>query len=306
MFTHRADRSRRRSSAAASARPTSCTTGCSRTARAAASSREAPPQLDDVQRRILADVESRATPLASFARPRSATQAHWAELEAKRTGSSPRPRRSSPRGGEHVRAAPGKEFVVRLHSYDVELGLDDPWFRRARRTGCSTSRTRTSACGRSSSTSTSGTRSRSRRRRAQVVAALAPRLQRPAPAEGFSLPRRRRRGHGAVRVRCRQRARRAVRGRLGLAAARRELPDRRTSSRSASRPSAIQLHGAEGHAHLLQHGRLPPRRLRDDEAARARDRDVLLAGFARFADRAELSTSGRADGLDPAQRFALS
>ena len=32
-------------------------------------------------------------------------------------------------GGEHVRVRPGKEFVVRLQSYGVELGADDPWFR---------------------------------------------------------------------------------------------------------------------------------------------------------------------------------
>ena len=31
-------------------------------------------------------------------------------------------------GGEHVRVRPGKEFVVRLQSYGVELGLTDPWF----------------------------------------------------------------------------------------------------------------------------------------------------------------------------------
>ena len=33
------------------------------------------------------------------------------------------------KGGEHVRVRAGKEFVVRLHSYGVPLGLDDPWFR---------------------------------------------------------------------------------------------------------------------------------------------------------------------------------
>ncbi len=27
-----------------------------------------------------------------------------------------------------MRVRPGKEFVVRLQSYGVELGLDDPWF----------------------------------------------------------------------------------------------------------------------------------------------------------------------------------
>src|SRR4029078_9438213 len=31
-------------------------------------------------------------------------------------------------GGEHVRGRPGKEFVVRLQSYGVVLGPDDPSF----------------------------------------------------------------------------------------------------------------------------------------------------------------------------------
>ena len=35
------------------------------------------------------------------------------------------------KGGEHVRVRAGKEFVVRLHSYGAQLGLDDPWFRAA-------------------------------------------------------------------------------------------------------------------------------------------------------------------------------
>ena len=30
---------------------------------------------------------------------------------------------------EGLRVRAGKEFVVRLHSYEVDLGLDDPWFR---------------------------------------------------------------------------------------------------------------------------------------------------------------------------------
>ena len=67
-----------------------------------------------------------------------------------------------------------------------------------------------------------------------------------------------------------------------------------------------RVHGAEGHAHLLQHGRLPPRRLLDDEPARARDGDVLLARLARVADRAELRRSpGSLDELDEPTRFAL-
>ena len=52
--------------------------------------------------------------------------------------------------------------------------------------------------------------------------------------------------------------------------------------------------GPAGTLRLLQHGRLPPRRLLDDEPARARDGHVLLAGLARVADRAELHVHGRA------------
>ena len=42
-----------------------------------------------------------------------------------------------------------------------------------------------------------------------------------------------------------------------------------------------RVHRAEGDAHLLQHGRLPSRRLLDDEPARARDGHVLVARLAR-------------------------
>ena len=54
------------------------------------------------------------------------------------------------------------------------------------------------------------------------------------------------------------------------------------------------VHGAGGHAPLLQHRRVPSRRLLDDEAARARDGDVLVAGLARRPDRAQLHVHGRA------------
>ena len=46
--------------------------------------------------------------------------------------------------------------------------------------------------------------------------------------------------------------------------------------------------GSQGDAHLLQHGGLPPRRVLDDRPARARDGDVLLPRVARVPDRAEL------------------
>ena len=58
--------------------------------------------------------------------------------------------------------------------------------------------------------------------------------------------------------------------------------------------SVARVHGAEGDADLLQHGRLPPRRLLDDEPARPRDGDLLVARVARVADRAELRLRGLA------------
>ena len=87
-----------------------------------------PPQLDDAQRGILAEVRSRGSRCA-----RSTSS-----FSTRRTGrGSPNSATASSRpteadlaaGGEHVRVRPGKEFVVRLQSYGVELGLDDPWFR---------------------------------------------------------------------------------------------------------------------------------------------------------------------------------
>ena len=47
------------------------------------------------------------------------------------------------------------------------------------------------------------------------------------------------------------------------------------------RGGGADVHGPGGHAPLLQHRRVPPRRLLDDEAARARDGDVLVARLAR-------------------------
>ncbi len=79
-----------------------------------------------------------------------------------------------------------------------------------------------------------------------------------------------------------------------LAAARPELPDRGRARGARSGGGGADVHGAGGHARLLQHGRLPPRRLLDDEPARARDGHVLLARLARVADRAELHVHGRA------------
>ena len=86
------------------------------------------PTLDAVQQRILGDVEERGFSVASFDEV-FGDAAHWSELEAMRDHFVSETEADLAKGGEHVRVRAGKEFVVRLHSYGVELGMDDPWFR---------------------------------------------------------------------------------------------------------------------------------------------------------------------------------
>ena len=86
---------------------------------------------------------------------------------------------------------------------------------------------------------------------------------------------------------------------LAVASARRQLSARRRVRCEDRRPRG-QLHCAEGHADLLQHLRLPPRRLRDGQAARPGDGDVLVTGVACVAHRAELHDSrGRLERARP-------
>ena len=80
----------------------------------------------------------------------------------------------------------------------------------------------------------------------------------------------------------------------------------RTSSRRSSRRRRCSIHGARGHARLLQHGRLPPRRLLDDEAARARDGDVLVAASLASLTVRSFDYTSSLDELDAPTRFALS
>ncbi len=85
------------------------------------------PELDDVQRRILAELESEGFALTTFSElfPDEETwrgvdaqaQTFVSDTEAALTGDS-----------EKLRVRPGKEFVVRLFSYGVDIGPDDPWF----------------------------------------------------------------------------------------------------------------------------------------------------------------------------------
>ena len=86
------------------------------------------PPLDDVQRRILADVESTGYSVASF-EELFADAGHWNDLEAMRDRFVAETEADLATGGEHLRVRAGKEFVVRLHSYGAAIALDDPWFR---------------------------------------------------------------------------------------------------------------------------------------------------------------------------------
>ena len=87
------------------------------------------PKLDDVQRRILADVEADGYATVSFTDLFGDDD--WQELEAMRDRFVAETEADLAKGGDNVRVRAGKEFVVRMHSYDAQLSLDDPWFRTA-------------------------------------------------------------------------------------------------------------------------------------------------------------------------------
>jgi hypothetical protein len=91
-----------------------------------------PPQLDDVQRDVLEHLraEGYATvPLTELVPDPGV----WEELEAvgARFAAETEAGLAQEReGGEaELRRRAGKEFLVRKYSWDVELGLDDPWLR---------------------------------------------------------------------------------------------------------------------------------------------------------------------------------
>jgi hypothetical protein len=84
-------------------------------------------ELDEVQRRIVADVESDGYSLVTFGDLFS--EKHWNEVESQGANLISATETDLAKGGENVRVRPGKEFVVRLHSYGADLGMHDPWFR---------------------------------------------------------------------------------------------------------------------------------------------------------------------------------
>jgi Phytanoyl-CoA dioxygenase (PhyH) len=86
------------------------------------------PELDDVQRRIVSELESQGFSLLTFGelfqdddvwtRIESQAELFVSETEAALAGDR-----------EALRVRAGKEFVVRFLSYGVDLDLDDAWFR---------------------------------------------------------------------------------------------------------------------------------------------------------------------------------
>ena len=79
-------------------------------------------------RGILDDVRDQGFSLRAFA-DLFADPTDWQALAEQRDRFVSSTEADLAAGGDHVRVRPGKEFVVRLQSYGVALGADDPWFR---------------------------------------------------------------------------------------------------------------------------------------------------------------------------------
>jgi hypothetical protein len=85
------------------------------------------PQLDETQQRVLSEVDAEGFSVVTFGD--LFPEEHWSEIERMRDRFVAGTEADLAAGGENVRVREGKEFVVRLHSYGVDIGLDDPWFR---------------------------------------------------------------------------------------------------------------------------------------------------------------------------------
>ncbi len=85
-------------------------------------------QLDEVQLRVLGELDEQGYSLLTFGELFPDPQ-HWQELEAMRDRFVAETEADLAAGGEHLRVRAGKEFVVRMHSYGVDVGPGDPWLR---------------------------------------------------------------------------------------------------------------------------------------------------------------------------------
>jgi hypothetical protein len=89
---------------------------------------EQPPQLDETQQRIVSEVEAEGYTTLPFTELFPDGDL-WREIEAQRDRFVQETEAGLAAGGDGVRVREGKEFVVRLHSYGVEVDGGDPWFR---------------------------------------------------------------------------------------------------------------------------------------------------------------------------------
>ena len=119
------------------------------------------PQLDDVQSRILAQLDAEGYAQLDF-QELFTDSTTWHEIDAWggtfiADTESELAREATGEEADVVRRA-GKEFVIRKYDRERRSSREISGSASARRDACSISPTRTCACGRSSSTSTSGTR----------------------------------------------------------------------------------------------------------------------------------------------------
>jgi ectoine hydroxylase-related dioxygenase (phytanoyl-CoA dioxygenase family) len=88
---------------------------------------QAPPALDAVQRRIADDLERQGFSLLTFSELFE-DDALWSEIAAQGDRFVEETQTGLSSDREQLRVRAGKEFVVRLHSYGVDLDFSDPWF----------------------------------------------------------------------------------------------------------------------------------------------------------------------------------
>ena len=85
------------------------------------------PTLDDVQQRIVSELAVEGYCVVPFAELIPDPDA-WSAIEEQAARFVAHTETALAGDREALRVRAGKEFVVRLQSYGVELGLDDPWF----------------------------------------------------------------------------------------------------------------------------------------------------------------------------------
>ncbi len=88
----------------------------------------APPELDDVQRRIVADLETDGYSLLTFSELFEDDDT-WPSVEKQATEFVSATEAGLAGEGGELKVREGKEFVVRLMSYGVDVDLASPWFR---------------------------------------------------------------------------------------------------------------------------------------------------------------------------------